>query len=641
MEISRLRELQSHFETNRANTTEAQQLYRQSEELVSQFQQKFSRDKLRSMTLEDYVVGHQSKNSFCYWLERKTEPVGKLFTGGSGYGFNLYYSQEKGAYIIQEGKQGKVVTEDEAIKRLEIIKTGLIELLDFGEKKVFGEIRRVFEQLNLDQHTIGKILCLYFPDKYLGLFSNRHMNEFLSSFGLLDNRTENSDAFEKREILLAFKEKDEVMKNWANRKYTDFLYNEIKTSSSSDTPTEVYYFALRTGSGEYSDQPNVKYNFKEGIPGYKQLLEAGRKAKFVYLENGLFYGKGQIGEIKSYEKDGTKFYDAQVLDYKKMQPVPYTDISNRLSKPFSQAGIMKISEADYRLVTEFETTSALKYTIEDFVTETGFERAQIESWVRILRRKKQVIFQGPPGTGKTFVALRLAKILVSETAGLIQIVQFHPDYSYEDFIQGYFPQPKNGALEFELKRGRFLELCDRAENQGNGAPCVLVIDEINRAKLARVFGELMYLLEYRDKEIPLAAGGKPFRIPENVYIIGTMNTADRSIALVDHALRRRFSFIRLQPEYTILANYLSKNKLPAKSLVDVLKQINQAIEDANYEIGISFFMKDQERLKQLLPEIWKTEIEPYLEEYFYDQRSKVESFRWDNLIKDALKEWTI
>jgi 5-methylcytosine-specific restriction protein B len=149
----------------------------------------------------------------------------------------------------------------------------------------------------------------------------------------------------------------------------------------------------------------------------------------------------------------------------------------------------------------------------------------------------------------------------------------------------------------------------------------------------------MYLLEYRDKEIPLAAGGT-FKIPENVYLIGTMNTADRSIALVDHALRRRFSFIRLQPEYIVLANYLKQNNLPAASLISVLQQINRAINDQNYEVGISFFMSDQAQLKQWLPEIWKTEIEPYLEEYFYDQKSIVESFRWNKLAENNLKEWT-
>ena len=149
----------------------------------------------------------------------------------------------------------------------------------------------------------------------------------------------------------------------------------------------------------------------------------------------------------------------------------------------------------------------------------------------------------------------------------------------------------------------------------------------------------MYLLEYREKEIPLAGGGNPFRIPENVYLIGTMNTADRSIALVDHALRRRFSFIRLKPEYDILRSSLEKYNLPAESLITVLKQVNHAIDDPNYEVGISFFMKNQAELKRLLPSIWRSEIEPYLEEYFYDQPSKVESFRWQSLTKDLLKNW--
>ncbi len=404
-------------------------------------------------------------------------------------------------------------------------------------------------------------------------------------------------------------------------------------------PEETLYFILRTGGGGYSEVPESRYNFKEGIPGCKQLLEAESKARFVYLENGVFYGKGRIGAIKRYEKDGVEFYDADVLDYETIEPLRCNDVSQTLSKPLSQAGIMKISEEDYKLLTKPPYSLVFKYTIDDFLQETGFDKFQVESWLQILQRKKQIVFQGPPGTGKTFVALRLAKILVSETTGFMEVVQFHPDYSYEDFVQGYFPEPANGVLQFKLKKGRFLEFCDKAENQANKAPCVMVIDEINRAKLARVFGELMYLLEYREKEIPLAAGGQSFKIPENIYIIGTMNTADRSIALVDHALRRRFSFIRLQPEYSILASYLKRNNLPVESLIAVLKQINQAMEDPNYEIGISFFMKDQERLKQLLPIIWKTEIEPYLEEYFYDQVSKVESFRWDNLVKDALKDW--
>jgi hypothetical protein len=221
------------------------------------------------------------------------------------------------------------------------------------------------------------------------------------------------------------------------------------------------------------------------------------------------------------------------------------------------------------------------YTVEQFVNETGFDSVTISTWLKMLKRKQHLIFQGPPGTGKTFVASRLAKLLTSGTNGVIRKIQFHPDYSYEDFIQGYFPKPENSGFKFDLKKGIFLSFCDDITNKSITAPSVLIIDEINRANLSRVFGELMYLLEYREDSVPLAAGGEPFHIPQNVCIIGTMNTADRSIALVDHALRRRFSFVRLKPQYDILEQYLRSNNFPAESLVSVLRDINQTIDGPN------------------------------------------------------------
>lgn len=281
------------------------------------------------------------------------------------------------------------------------------------------------------------------------------------------------------------------------------------------------------------------------------------------------------------------------------------------------------------------------YTLEEFVRETGFEKAIIETWKNNLDRKMHIIFQGPPGTGKTFIAQRLARLKVSGTTGFWEIVQFHPTYSYEDFMQGIFPETDlEGNLYYRLKPGRFLEFCQRAQMpEILGAPCVLVVDEINRANLSRVFGELMYLLEYRDRSIPLAGGGREFRIPSNVFIIGTMNTADRSIALVDHALRRRFVFVRLSPEYQVLKTRLEGLGLPAQSLVNTLKLINREIGMSDYEIGISFFMSD-DNLAQRLPDIWKGEIEPYLEEFFFDQPEKVTPFRWDSLKEAGLRDWS-
>lgn len=260
--------------------------------------------------------------------------------------------------------------------------------------------------------------------------------------------------------------------------------------------------------------------------------------------------------------------------------------------------------------------------------KTGFTKKELQCWLRAINRKGQAIIYGSPGTGKTFIAKRLAQQLIGKY-GFTELVQFHPAYTYEDFIQGIRPQSEDGKLTYPVVPGRFLEFCQKAESFQD--ICVLIIDEINRANLAQVFGELMYLLEYRNQEIPLA-GGNRFRIPENVRIIGTMNTADRSIAQIDHALRRRFAFIELRPNYDVLIKYHLNTNFDVMDLINVLKQLNQAINDKNYEIGISFFLTPN--LREDIEDIWKMEIEPYLEEYFLNTPEKVNRFRWDKIQKD-------
>ena len=145
----------------------------------------------------------------------------------------------------------------------------------------------------------------------------------------------------------------------------------------------------------------------------------------------------------------------------------------------------------------------------------------------------------------------------------------------------------------------------------------------------------MYLLEYRSRSIPLA-GGRRLRIPENVLIIGTMNTADRSIALVDHALRRRFAFLRLLPNHEVLRKYhQSWNKdFPIEGLIGVLRRLNTQINDSHFEVGISFFLR--EKLAEEIEDIWKMEIEPYLDEYFFDRPEKVDDFRWERVVREIM-----
>ena len=289
---------------------------------------------------------------------------------------------------------------------------------------------------------------------------------------------------------------------------------------------------------------------------------------------------------------------------------------------------------DYLLTQEGEDPVTLtepypRYSKAEFEEETGIDAPTIESWRAAIERKRQIVLYGPPGTGKTFIAERLARLLLSEKSGMIGTVQFHPAYTYEEFMEGIRPERHaTGGLDYPTKNGRFVDFCLEADQHGKDAPCVFIIDEINRANLARVLGELMYLLEYRNKSIALPSG-QLFRIPENVFVIGTMNTADRSIALVDHALRRRFAFLRIDPNFEVLRAYHLRNRTDVSGLIGVLEEVNRLIDDPNYSVGISFFLHDN--LERHLKLIWETEILPYLEEYFFDRREVLDKFRWNSI----------
>jgi MoxR-like ATPase len=275
-----------------------------------------------------------------------------------------------------------------------------------------------------------------------------------------------------------------------------------------------------------------------------------------------------------------------------------------------------------------------EYPLKEISEITGFQTSELNRWIRTINRKQQAIIQGPPGTGKTFLAQKLAQHLIGSGDGFSDIIQFHPAYTYEDFIQGIRPQSQDGELTYPIVPGRFLEFCEKAEACED--TCILIIDEINRANLSQVFGELMYLLDDRDRTVKLASG-KPFKIPTNVRIIGTMNTADRSIALVDNALRRRFAFIPVYPNYEVLRQYHQREKtdFPVEKLISILNKLNkEEIKNKHYELGISFFLINPLN-EDIIKDIWQMEIEPYLEEYFFNDPAKMNDFLWDK-IKEEL-----
>ncbi len=258
-----------------------------------------------------------------------------------------------------------------------------------------------------------------------------------------------------------------------------------------------------------------------------------------------------------------------------------------------------------------------------------------QSWLQatldLLIERRQLVFYGPPGTGKTFLARKLAHHVCADPADM-RLIQFHPSYSYEDFVEGYQPRTApDGTLTYELVDGPLRELSRQAQDHPE-RPHVLLIDEINRGNMAKVFGELYFLLEYRDEPLRLQySSHETFRLPSNLLLIGTMNTADRSIALLDAGLRRRFSFVELTPNATpvegLLERWLERHELDPEPgvLLDTLNSmLIEADGDADRAIGPSYFLTRHGGAPDL-EAIWRHDLSPLLEERFHGSGRNVKA----------------
>ena len=277
------------------------------------------------------------------------------------------------------------------------------------------------------------------------------------------------------------------------------------------------------------------------------------------------------------------------------------------------------------------------FDLKSLADDILISESQLRKIADLLDDKKQVIFQGPPGTGKTYLAKKLAACLAGD-AERVRIVQFHPSYAYEDFVQGYRPTlTEDGRGGFELRDGPLLRMAKTAEKEPD-AKFFLVIDEINRGNLSKVFGELYFLLEYRDHEMQLQYGGEPFSLPPNLYLIGTMNTADRSIALVDLALRRRFHFVEFRPDKPpiegLLGRWLDRHAQEMQWVARVVEKANEKLDDRHASIGPSYFMREGLNDAKVRM-IWEHNVLPYVEERLFGQEDRLKEFDLDRLRNEA------
>ena len=309
----------------------------------------------------------------------------------------------------------------------------------------------------------------------------------------------------------------------------------------------------------------------------------------------------------------------------------YTDYVEKLNAMFE-------SDADDIEEEEIEYPA---YDAEDFLNDVYMDEESYGKLVALIQNKKNVILQGAPGVGKTYAAKRLAYSIIGEkNPNRVMMVQFHQSYSYEDFIMGFRPSESG----FELKRGAFYNFCKTAEIDSDN-DYFFIIDEINRGNLSKIFGELFMLIESdkRGVELQLLYSDEKFAVPSNVYIIGMMNTADRSLAMLDYALRRRFAFYEMKPGFGTAGFKEYRTRLASEKfdrLINCVESLNEAIsaDDSlgeGFSIGHSYFCNLNSATDQALSGIVEYELIPLLKEYWFDEPVKVKD--WSNNLRSAIK----
>lgn len=409
----------------------------------------------------------------------------------------------------------------------------------------------------------------------------------------------------------------------------------------------------------YKSKDEMKEAMKEAIdPTSSFMMAAHATWQFVHeMKPGdvVFAKKGMYQLIGRGVVESDYYYDPSHGEYPNLRNVRWTH--NGVWKHPGQAVMKTLTDitpyTDYvaQLNALFESDSENdveeqlieypEYTAEDFLRDVFMDEDRYSTLVGLVKYKKNVILQGAPGVGKTFAAKLLAySIMGVKDTNRVMLVQFHQSYSYEDFIMGFRPSEKG----FELKRGAFYNFCKRAEID-SGNDYFFIIDEINRGNMSKIFGELFMLIE-KDKrgvELQLLYSDEKFSVPKNVYLIGMMNTADRSLAMLDYALRRRFDFFNIEPGFKTDGFREYRKGLASEKfdkLIAAIESLNDTIskDDSLGEgfcIGHSYFCNLKEATDQVLNGIVEFELIPLLKEYWFDEPIKVKD--WSEVLRSAIK----
>lgn len=632
---------------------------------------------------QNYFTNHKGENGESYWEEEEFKWRGiKTFQDNWDLDTqNLSDMIKRSLYgvshmMVSQARFPEGMIEDFAEREPDTVRAMFKDLFD--ESKDIVERFHSFKQKSADllervgngaknhfqdERTIALYLWLRYPDKYYVYQYTQARNLSIalgSDHRIIKGRLDSNI----REWLALYNEVTELMKqkpevrNWETQgmtavHYPDPEYRMLATDLA-------YCYTERILKEQKAEQEWEPKDYNPGITveNWVSLLannEVYHESAKTVIERLLDYG-GQATCTQLAQKygDNANTYNVNSIAFaKKVYEKTHCKLAEREDESIRWWSILymgkKANKEDdgvyiWKLRPELaealkivngeevpdEDTDTTEYTKKDFLEEVFISEAKYDEMYAVLMRKQNIILQGAPGVGKTFAAKRLAySIMGAKNDDHIQFVQFHQNYSYEDFVEGYRP----AASGFVRTDGIFKRFCIDAADAPD-EKFFFIIDEINRGNLSKIFGELLMLIEkdYRGQAATLPYSGRSFTVPKNLYIIGMMNTADRSLAMIDYALRRRFSFVDMEPGFDTdgFKEYMSsKGSSTMKALVEEVKQLNVDIKEKlgkGFCIGHSYFVFDEPCSDALLRSIVNFDILPMLAEYWFDDEEQYEAW---------------
>ena len=537
----------------------------------------------------------------------------------------------------------------------EVVKKAIFTIATNAQSGNFEIINTITE---LGEEYKWKIAFLYSKKDCIPIFKKKDLVTLAKYFGM--KKANKASISKLQSVIISEQGQKDIFE------FTEELQNILKelkkesTKKDMDTPKETNYnidkqYWWLVASPKIWSFSKMKVG---EIQDYTLYNENGNPRRifqnFVNAKKGdivIGYEANPVKQIVAIAEIDTPS-DGQHICFKKVEslqyPIDYAsfkDAPELKSMEFIQnknGSLFKVAPDEYEYLIDLiresnpkEENKQLKpYTQENFLNEVYMSEEDYTKLRLLLQNKKNIILQGAPGVGKTFSAKRLAYSMMGDIdESRIEFIQFHQNYSYEDFMMGYRPNEDGG---FELKKGVFYNFCKRAQSNPD-KDYYFIIDEINRGNLSKIFGELLMLIEkdYRDTEIKLAYNGEMFCVPSNLYIIGMMNTADRSLAMIDYALRRRFSFYEMTPGFDTegfkkYQESIGNDKFD--NVVNAIVSLNQDITNddslgSGFCIGHSYFCSSKPNdINDLwLENIVEYDLKPMLREYWFDNDSKYQT----------------